>query len=374
MRYNEIGSTGLKVSEISFGAGSGAGLMTNGTPEEQLRAVQTALDFGINHFDTAAFYGYGASEVYLGQALRAAGAKDVLITTKVAIPPQFHSTRELRRAVRQSVEQSLFRLRRETIDILLMHNAVHRTHAPYDPARESERVASIMNSYLPAVTFDDLLGEGEVCEEVERLIAEGKVRCFGLSGQDNDPLVVKALIATGRIAIFNQTYNLLNPSAGFPRARAGRRIVGNFARCQRELFIEFEDVIETARAAGVAVSVISPMAAGVLTDAADRGQPPAECARRANRFPFPGEFERQLAVARLFKPIAAAAGMTLTELANRFVLSTPGVTTVVGGFSNQQQVEEMARCADKPPLDDEMLAALRRVWFSDEPIPGAELS
>jgi aryl-alcohol dehydrogenase-like predicted oxidoreductase len=362
MRYNQVGASNLKLSEISFGAGTGAGVMVNGNFDEQAATVRAALDVGINHFDTAAFYGFGASEIYLGQALRAAGAADVLVTSKVAIGREYLATRDLRRCVRQSVEQSLSRLRRETIDILLIHNATHRTHAPYDPERESARVADIMNNYIPAVTADDLV-EGGILEEVERLKGAGKIRLFGLSGQDNDPAVIKSLIAEGRIAIFNQTYNLMNPSAGFAEARGGRVVSREFGEAQRELFIEFDNVIDSARAARVGVSVISPLAAGVLTDAADRGEPPVRVSRRTNRFPFSGEFDRQLEIARHFKPVAAAAGMTLTELATRFVLSTPGVTTLVGGLSTPQQVEEMASYAGKPPLSDEVLAALREVWF-----------
>lgn len=363
MRYHPIGATGLMVSEISFGAGTGAGLMVHGNVEEQTDAVRAALDAGINHFDTAAFYGFGASEIYLGQALRRAGARDALVTTKVAIGREWLASNDLGRCVRQSVEQSLARLRREAIDILLVHNATHRTHAPYDPERESERVASIMNNYLPALTHEDLTGAGGVLEEVERLTAAGKVRCFGLSGQDNDPTIVKRLMREGRIAVFNQTYNLLNPSAGYPAARGGRRVSAEFAAHQQELFIDFEDVIESAREANVGVSVISALAAGVLTDAADRGEPPAPLARRANRFPFPGEFERQLELVRRFKPVARAAGITLAELAIRFVLSTPGVTTLVGGISSRAQLEEIVRYSDRPPLDEDVLAGLCEVWL-----------
>jgi len=362
MRYNEVGNTGLRLSEISFGAGTGAGLMVNGDIEHQVETVRAALDAGINHFDTAAFYGFGASEIYLGQALRAAGAKDVVITSKVAIGREYLKTRELRRCVRQSVEQSLSRLRRDAIDILLIHNAPHRTHAPYDPALMSERVAEIMNHYLPPVTFDDLVGEDGVLEEVDRLRSAGKVRHFGLSGQDNDPTIVKSMIGSGRIDIFNQAYSLMNPSAGHPAARGGRKVSREFSEPQRELFTDFDDVIESARMAHVGVSIISALAAGVLTDAADRGEPPAAVSRRTNRFPFSGQFERQLEIARRFKSVAEQAGMGLSELATRFVLSTPGVTTLVGGLSNKPQVEEMASYAGRPPLGGDILAALRAVW------------
>lgn len=361
MRYNQVGD--LRVSELSFGAGTAAGLMTNGDIDDQIAAVRAALDAGINHFDTAAFYGFGASEVYLGQALRAAGADDVLVTSKVAIGREFLATREIRRAVRQSVDQSLFRLRRDTIDMLLIHNATHRTRQPYDPERESVRVAGIMNDFIPAVTFDDIMGEGGVLEEVAELVKAGKVRGFGLSGQDNHPAIVRALIGSGSIAVFNQTFNLLNPSAGHPAARQGRRIEGPFAACQNELFIEFEDVIEAARAAHVGVSVISPMAAGALTAAAEQGLTPPTVSRRQNRFPFPGEFERQVSLARQFKPIADQAGLTLSELAVRFVLSAPGVSTLVAGLSSAEQVRDLVRNAGKPPLGEDVLAALREVWF-----------
>jgi aryl-alcohol dehydrogenase-like predicted oxidoreductase len=364
MRYNQIGDTNLKLSEVSFGAGTGAGVMVNGNSDEQAATVRAALDEGINHFDTAAFYGFGASEIYLGQALRAVGAADVLITSKVAIGREFLATGDLRRCVRQSVEQSLSRLRRETIDILLIHNATHATHAAYDPQRESVRVADIMNNYIPALTAEDLV-EGGILEEVDRLKAAGKIRLFGLSGQDNDPAIIKSLIAAGRIAIFNQTHNLLNPSAGFAAARGGRKVSCEFGEVQRELFIEFDDVIDSARAARVGVSVISPLAAGVLTDSADRGEPPVRVSRRTNRFPFSGQFDRQLELARRFKPVAAAAGMTLAELATRFVVSTPGVTTLVGGLSTPQQVVEMAGYARRPPLSEDVLAALREVWMGE---------
>jgi aryl-alcohol dehydrogenase-like predicted oxidoreductase len=310
-----------------------------------------------------AFYGYGASEIYLGQALRTAGARDALVTTKVAISREFLQSGELGRCVRQSVEQSLSRLRRDAIDMLLIHNATHQSRAPYDPARESERVARIMNNYIPAVTSYDLLREGGVLEEVDKLVAAGKVRLFGLSGQDDDPAVVKSLIAKRRISLFNQTYSLMNPSAGFPAARAGRTVSGEFVTSQRELYIEFDDVIESARAGGVGVSVVSAMAAGVLTDAAARGDPPAPVSSRANRFPFEGQFDRQLSIARRFQSVAEAAGMTLAELAVRFVLSTPGVTTLVAGLSNAAQVTEVARYCDKPALTADVLARLREIWF-----------
>ncbi len=66
MQYREIGNTGIRVSEIAFGGGGNAGLMVSGTAEQQLVAIERALELGINYFDQAPDYGNGTSELNLG--------------------------------------------------------------------------------------------------------------------------------------------------------------------------------------------------------------------------------------------------------------------------------------------------------------------
>ena len=73
MKYRELGKTHLRVSEIGFGCGNLGGLMVRGTYEDQIRAVQRAIDLGINYFDTAAQYGDGRSEINLGRVLQELG-------------------------------------------------------------------------------------------------------------------------------------------------------------------------------------------------------------------------------------------------------------------------------------------------------------
>ena len=87
MKYRPLGTTGLQISEIGFGCGNTAGLMTQGTAEQERTAVSRALDLGINYFDTAPNYGVrvggvGVSERHLGQVLHELGAKPI-IGTKV---------------------------------------------------------------------------------------------------------------------------------------------------------------------------------------------------------------------------------------------------------------------------------------------------
>ena len=89
MEQRTLGRTGLKVSALGFGCGAVGGLMVNGTPADQERAVAWAIDQGINYFDTAAQYGDGKSETNLGRVLKALKApKDkTLVGTKMRVSP-----------------------------------------------------------------------------------------------------------------------------------------------------------------------------------------------------------------------------------------------------------------------------------------------
>ncbi len=84
MQYRTMGTTGLQVSEIGFGTGGTAGLMTAGSFKEQLQAVSRAMELGINYFDTAPDYGDGISESNLGKVLKELGVRPI-ITTKVEV-------------------------------------------------------------------------------------------------------------------------------------------------------------------------------------------------------------------------------------------------------------------------------------------------
>lgn len=358
MRLRELPGTDIRVSEISFGTGPAAGLMVNGDRSAQRAAVEAALEAGINHFDTAPLYGSGCSEVNLGAVLREVAA-DVLVTSKFHVPAVYLTSGTIGSRVRQSVQESLARLRRDRLDMLLMHNATHfrrnlgETHP--NPAQPPVDI-------LPHVSLDDVLGPGGVLEAVEWLRSEGLVRYFGVSGQDNDPLAVRALIGARAIAVFNQPFNLLNPSAGYPSARDGREVADAFQREQAD-YIDFANVMEFARHTAVGVSVISPVAAGALTAEAVAGEPAPAVSNRARRFPRPGQYERETSLARRFEPAARALGISLTELAYQFALSAPGATTVVGGFSSAQQLRQAARAAERGPLTDEALALLRQAWY-----------
>jgi aryl-alcohol dehydrogenase-like predicted oxidoreductase len=359
VRTRVIPNSDIAISQISFGAGTAAGLMLKAPATEQIATVARALEIGINHFDTSPIYGDGRSEVNLGQALKALKA-DVVVTTKVNIGPEHLMLSDqdaIAKGVRKSVHGSLSRLRRDHVDILLLHNAT-------DFRRD------MTDERLPHLSLDDIFGEGGVLAEVRVLIDEGKVRAFGLSGQDNVPEALMAAAATGYIAIFNQPFNLLNPTAARPgpRDRAAGR-----PGFLRDFDIDYTGVMDFARRQQVGVSVISPVAAGVLTDSAQSGLLPPDVSGWRVRFPRPGQYEQELASGAGFAAVARAHGLGMTELAYRFALSQGVVTTVVGGFSNIAQLDEVAAFADAPSLSGEVLADLAKVTggWPDAPVgPG----
>jgi aryl-alcohol dehydrogenase-like predicted oxidoreductase len=347
VRTRDIPNTDIAISQISFGAGTAAGLMLAAPGPEQIATIGRAVEIGINHFDTSPIYGDGRSEVNLGQALKAIKA-EVVLTTKVNIAPEhlmLSTGGAIAKGVRKSVQGSLSRLQRDHIDILLLHNATGFRR-------------DMTNERLPHLSLDDIFGDGGVLAEVQALIGEGKVRAFGLSGQDNVPEALMAAAATGHIAIFNQPFNLLNPTAAWPGPRQRHAGRPGFLR---DFDVDYTGVMDFAGRQQVGVSVISPVAAGVLTDSAQAGLLPPDVSGWRVRFPRPGQYEQELASAAGFAAVARAHGLGMTELAYRFALSQSAVSTVVGGFSNIAQLDEVAAFADAPPLSGDILADLAKV-------------
>jgi aryl-alcohol dehydrogenase-like predicted oxidoreductase len=119
MEYTVLGRTGLRVSRVGFGGG-GIGQVWGPTTEaESVRAIHRALELGVNFFDVAPAYGQGTAEAVLGRALQGR-QEPVVVATKVRLAAE--EMHDIASAVRTSVEASLRRLRRETVDVLHIHN------------------------------------------------------------------------------------------------------------------------------------------------------------------------------------------------------------------------------------------------------------
>src|SRR5438034_340751 len=157
MDKRKFGRTGLDVSLLGFGCGAVGGLMIKGAPADQERAVRRALDLGINYFDTAQMYGNGESERNLGRVLKAL-KPECYVGTKVRLPPT--EPGKIGEAIAASLEASLQRLQRDSVDLFQFHNAIVGPTRGADFHREVER----------ARRFAPLVSEGHADSLIEASI------------------------------------------------------------------------------------------------------------------------------------------------------------------------------------------------------------
>lgn len=332
MKTRRLGATDLVVSEIGFGCGGNAGLMIRGEPAEQRRIIARALAAGITYFDTAPDYGDGRAEIALGRALKDLQVHPV-ITTKVEIRAADRD--DIAGHIRRSVDESLARLGLDAVDIVQIHNG---------PVARPPVMAP---GYYATLALDDFLKPGGVLEGVRQLLESGKARYSGFICRGNDAAEVRTLLETGLFHLINAPYTLLNPTAGrFRPVRWSGPDHGN--------------VIGAAVAAGAGTAVFSPLAGGLLTDALLSGRQTHPLARAKDIAAL--EQAGNLEAARRFQTIARETGTDLATLAYRFVLSDPGVTTLLGGFSSADQIDVALAASAAGPLDAACLAAIEAVW------------
>ena len=159
------------------------------------------------------------------------------------------------------------------------------------------------------------------------------------------------MIASGEFALLNVTYNLMNPTAGMPRPRG------------LEVDLEYEQVIDYALECGCGVAIISPLARGVLTNQAlADGSRHRWAGTSVTR--NPDAYQHLLQQARSFG-FLAHEGRTLGQAAIQFLLEHPGVTTVLGGFTAVEQIDEMVAASAAPPLTEEDHARIELAWRSN---------
>src|SRR3954447_13072229 len=122
MQLRAFGRTGMQLSVLGFGCGAVGGIMVRGDPADQECIVARAIAAGVNYFDTAVQYGDGESEKNLGRILQRLNPANVLVGTKVRVPPgEFDRIAD---AVTASLEGSLARLRLDRVDIFHLHNTI----------------------------------------------------------------------------------------------------------------------------------------------------------------------------------------------------------------------------------------------------------
>jgi aryl-alcohol dehydrogenase-like predicted oxidoreductase len=185
MEYVRYGKTGATVSRLGFG-GAVAGLKnylhaydpsTEESKKSVYEALETALELGVTYFDTAPGYGNGASESMFGEVLGAVESGKIFLATKCA-PATYDETL-------RSVETSLKRLRRDSIDLLQIHGDSY----------SDEKVTS-------------LLAPGGMVEAMERLKKEGVIKNIGFTSEDNNRGLFD-LMNSGRFDQVQMCYNFI---------------------------------------------------------------------------------------------------------------------------------------------------------------------
>lgn len=319
MQRRRLGRTGLEISVLGFGAGAVGGLMTKGTAVDQERALARALELGINYIDTAPLYGNGESERNLGRLLKVL-KPDVVIGTKVRLKAVDRT--DIAAFVTRSMEESLQRLGRDHVDLFQLHNPLVALDADDHMA-----IDIALNEVVPAM---------------QRLRQAGKTRFIGFSGVGETPALLRA-IESGAFDTMQVVYNALNPSAGqdMPNGAPGQ---------------DYGRLLDRTAARDMGTIVIRALAGGALAGTTDRHPLAMQDVAPIGSAPT---FVEDVARAKALEPlIKQGVATSLAELAQRFVIANPAVTTMLIGYSTLDQLEEAAAAVNKGPLPAD---ALRRL-------------
>jgi len=303
MEYRTLGQTGIDVSLLAMG---GLFVSEVGGPYEQAReAINRALELGVNYLDTAP--GYRNSEEVLGRALEELGALDkpLILSTKLGGRPQPFEPQN-RDALMRSVEESLRLLKRDHIDILMIH----------EPDRPGQ-----YDWWSDWEAFT-----GPVLDVLAELKRDGVIRATGLGGTTAYEL--PHIIRTGRFDVVLTAFN--------------------YSLLWREAELE---VLPAAREMGMGVIIGSPLQQGALArrydDEVNSGARWLSSPRRAQYkalYAFLDELD-----------------MPLAELAIRFVISNPDITCTLMGARSVEEVEANVAAVGRGPLPADVLARLDEI-------------
>jgi len=304
MKYHFLGNSGLKVSELGFGAGTLGGqgqIFSAWGQASQMEAnqmIQASLDAGINYFDTADVYSDGESERMLGKAL-ASKRQQAIISTKVGIRSSEHLNAAgfSRDYLISAVEQSLTRLGTDYIDVLQLHQ------------------------------FDSFTSLHQLMKTLDELVRSGKVRYIGVSNFAGWQLVKAQAIAEQygyEKFVVNQVY---------------------YSLIGRDYEWELMPLNDDQQMGAV---VWSPLGWGRLTGKFDRENPiPAESRLHDTaQFAPPVNEEHLYRVIDALKQIAQETGYSIPQIALNWLLQRPTVASVLIGARNQMQLQENLKAKD----------------------------
>ncbi|PCI32920.1 MAG: aldo/keto reductase [Alphaproteobacteria bacterium] len=349
MRYNKLGRTDIRVSNICLGT------MTWGEQNSQAEAreqMDYAVDQGVNFFDTAELYPvprkretFGRTEEFMGNWFSARGGRDkIILGTKVVgrsdadwFRQHANITRLNRQQICEALDNSLRRLKTDYIDL-------YQLHWPDRP----------MNLFSGSRGYDhhdaaDSIPLAETLEVLDDLVKEGKIRHVGLSNETAWG-VMKCLHHgeqenLPRVQSIQNAYNLLN-----------------------RLFEQ--DLAEVSLREQVSLLAYSPLGGGSLSGKYLDGQLPIGSRQQlfpgfADRYTKPGVEQAILK----YRALAAENGLTLVQLALKFIDSRPFVTSSIIGATTMDQLRENI-AAFEVTWNDELEQAVTEIHLENpDPAP-----
>jgi aryl-alcohol dehydrogenase-like predicted oxidoreductase len=324
MRYRRFGRAGWDVGEVGYGMW-GMGGWSGSDDEESLRSLQRAVDLGCNFFDTAWAYGEGHSEGLLGRLVRANPDKRLYTASK--IPPKnrkWPSRREYTleetfppEHIEEYVQSSLRNSGLERIDLMQFH-----------------------------VWEDAWVEDDRWAKKLDGLRAQGLVGAVGISINRWEPWNGLRAVRSGLVDSVQVIYNVFDQNP------------------EDELF-------PACREADVAVIARVPFDEGTLTGTlTTESRWPAGDWR--NTYFVPENLVPSVERADALKPLAGRAGMTLPEMALRFILSDPTVSTIIPGMRKTHHVESNTAASDAGPLPADLLEELRAHRWERAPKPWSQ--
>lgn len=315
MQYRELGSTGWKVSSVSFGAWAIGGSWGSVDDKDSLAALHRSIDLGVNFIDTADAYGDGRSERLVAQLLKER-SETIYVATKAGRRLVPHTAASYtRQNLTAFVERSLLNLNIPAIDLLQLHCPPGEVY------------------YMPE-TFGVL----------DDLVKDGKLRHYGVSVEK----VEEALKAIE-----------------YPLVQTVQIVFNIFRQRPAELFFG------EAQKRKVGILARVPLASGLLTGKLNNATRFAADDHRAfNRHgeafdrgeTFSGvDYETGLTAVEELRALLPA-GWSMPQLALRWILMFPAVSCAIPGAKNPAQAESNIQAAELPALDELTMKKIRAVY------------
>ena len=327
LKYNLLGQTGIKVSEVGLG-GAGIGHAWGVTTDEECNyLINYAIDNGINFYDTSPVYGNEKSEINLGNVfknLSSTKREKLIIATKIRFH-DFEQLDKIENTIRTSIDRSLSNLNLDHVDLIQIHHQVGHSRGEYKFRDNPPEFAPIM-TYSDCVNFSDV---------ISGIKTEGKVRFTGLTGWNADFSTISSLLKSKKFDTIQVLFNALNQSAGGQPPIFGEKDQGSDINDN----LSEGSIFDLCQRHNVGVIGIRSHAAGAIVDILDRTVNKKDSLYKMHQN------------ASELNVIAKKYDLSLAEMALIFCIKNPNISTTVPGVKNRQELFQSINCANSSVED-----------------------